>query len=55
MPFLFFWIPAANGENETARLNEAVRSHRVVAVEKYFWSAPNPGWTICVEYMVCHQ
>ncbi len=51
MPFLFFWISALNSEDEAARLNDAVRSHRVVAVEKHFCSAPNPGWAICVEFI----
>jgi superfamily II DNA helicase RecQ len=52
MAMAFHWIPARNGQAAQAELNTALRSLRVLSVEKHFCPlASDPGWAVCVEYL----
>lgn len=47
----FHWVPARNGHTAQDALNAALRTLRIVSVEKHFCALPpDPGWAVCVEY-----
>ena len=52
MPLSFHWVPARDSQGAEESLNRALRSLRVVAIEKHFCSVgPDPGWAVCLEYL----
>ena len=51
MSLAFYGIPLHHGQNVQEELNRALRSLRVVSVEKHFCPNPGePGWAVCVEH-----
>ena len=52
MSLAFYWIPVRHGENVQADLNRALRTLRVISVEKHFCPNPgDPGWAVCIEHV----
>jgi superfamily II DNA helicase RecQ len=52
MSMTFFWIPARHGQAAQDDLNRALRTLRVVGVDKHFCPSPSdPGWAVCIEHV----
>lgn len=50
MPLKFFAIPALHAGQAEADLNQFLRGHRVVAIERQFLAA-GPTWCLAIEYL----
>ncbi|MCP5526129.1 MAG: HRDC domain-containing protein [Verrucomicrobiales bacterium] len=51
MALAFHWIPARNGDQAEQALNTALRTLRVLSLERHFCSGPpDPGWAVCIEH-----
>ena len=47
----FYWVPARDARAASAELNAALRTRRVIAVERRFCGeGPDAGWALCVEF-----
>lgn len=50
MKMQFFWIPALDSQAAETELNQFLANARVIHLDKEFAAAPQPGWSVCVQY-----